>query len=147
MHKLYVRFSGLFILAITAIACSNSPSAPTRATSSGLVSAQLAGTWTLTSIQPDGQSPQVRPAGADYSITFEDGRLSTRTDCNVCSGGFAITGATLTAGPLLACTRAMCPTASFEYAYTTLLSGESAIQSSANSLTLSSARGSIQFVR
>jgi hypothetical protein len=58
-----------------------------------------------------------------------------------------VNGATLTAGPNLACTRAYCPTASFETAYTSLLSGDSIVATTSNTLTLQSARGSIQLVR
>lgn len=90
---------------------------------------------------------QQRPASATYAITFTEGRLSTRTDCNVCSGAFSIAGDTLTAGPNLACTRAFCQTASFESAYTSLLSGDSVVSTAGNTLTFASPRGSIQFVR
>lgn len=90
---------------------------------------------------------QQKPANAAYSITFSAGRLSTRTDCNVCSGGFSVAGDTLTAGPNLACTRALCATASFESAYTSMLSGDSIVATSNNTLTLSSSRGAIQFTR
>ncbi len=151
MHHSSFRFVCTALLAAFASACSQSPTAPTPAqasSASAYVAAQLGvGTWTLTSIQPIGQSPQQRPADATYSITFADGRLSTRTDCNVCSGAYSVNGSTLTAGPALACTRAACPTAAFEYAYTSILSGESVVETTSTTLTLSSARGSIQFVR
>ena len=112
------------------------------------MAAQLDGTWTVTSIHPMGQTPQQRPGDAMYSLTFApDGRLSTRADCNVCGGQFAVNGATLTAGPNLACTRALCQTASFENAYTSLLSGDSVVATTSNTLTLQSARGTIQLVR
>ena len=107
------------LLLLSAAACSDAPTAPTPAqasSASAYVAAQLDGTWSLTSIHPAGQSPQQRPANATYAITFAESRLSTRTDCNVCSGTFSVSGATLTAGPNLACTRAACPTASFESA-------------------------------
>ena len=132
--------------------CSTSslPSAPTAAeppSASANLSAQLEGTWAVVSIQPAGQRVQERPASATYAITFADGRLSTRTDCNVCSGGFSIAGDTLTAGPNLACTRAFCQTASFESAYTSLLSGDSVATATGSTLTLASPRGSIVLAR
>ena len=99
------------------------------------------------SIQPAGQADQATPPGASYTLSFADGRLSTRADCNVCSGGFALSGQTLTAGPALACTRAACPTMSFESAYTGLLSGDSTITLSGSTLVLSSARGVLRFTR
>jgi heat shock protein HslJ len=112
-----------------------------------LTADQLAGTWTLVSIQPFGQPEQATPSGASYNLTFADGRLSTRADCNRCSGGFAISGQTLTAGPALACTRAACPTMQFESAYTNLLSGDSTVTLSDGSLLLSSGRGILRFSR
>jgi heat shock protein HslJ len=139
-------------LASLAIGCSESTSAPTSPSSvSGgpntLTSDQLSGTWNLVSIQPAGQAEQAVPSGASYVLTFSDGRLSTRADCNVCGGAFQLSGQTLTAGPALACTRAACPTMAFENTYTTLLSGESTATLSGNSLVLSSARGVLRFSR
>jgi heat shock protein HslJ len=65
----------------------------------------------------------------------------------MCSGGFALSDETLTAGPLLACTRAACPTIAFENAYTRLLSGDSTITLSDSTLVLSSSRGVLRFAR
>jgi heat shock protein HslJ len=76
---------------------------------------------------------------------FAQGRLSTRADCNVCSGEFALSGQTLTAGPALACTRAACPTMAFENDYTRLLGGNSMIALSGDTLALSSERGVLRF--
>ena len=100
----------------------------------------LAGTWILTSIQPAGQAEQAKPDGATYSLTLTDGRLSSRVDCNSCSGTFALSGSTLTTGPALACTRAACPTMAFENTYTRLLGGKNAVTASGNTLVLSSTR-------
>ncbi len=145
------RFVCTSALVLFVSACSTSPTAPTpeqASSASAYTAAQLEGTWSLTSIHPAGTSPQQRPDNAVYSITFAtDGRLSTRADCNVCGGAFNVSGATLTAGPNLACTRAFCQTASFESAYTTMLSGESIVTATGSTLTLASARGTIQFVR
>jgi heat shock protein HslJ len=108
---------------------------------------QLSGTWNLVSIHPAGQTEQVTPAGTTYALTFADGRLSTRADCNTCGGGFALSGQTLTAGPALACTRAACPTMEFEGVYTRLLSGEGTVTLSGSTLVLSSSRGVLRFIR
>jgi heat shock protein HslJ len=115
--------------------------------SPALTADQLSGTWTLVSIQPTGQVDQSTPPGASYTLTFADGRLSTRVDCNVCNGAFTVLGQTLTAGPALACTRAACATMAFENGYTSLLSGESTVTLSSNVLALSSARGVLRFRR
>jgi heat shock protein HslJ len=139
-------------LASLAIACTESSSLPTSPSagssgSSALTSDQLAGTWTLVSIQSAGQAERTVPSGASYVLTIADGRLSTRADCNMCSGAFKLSGQTLTAGPALACTRAACPTMEFESAYTALLSGESTVTLSGNTLVLSSVRGVLRFSR
>ena len=98
-------------------------------------------------MQPAGQSVQAVPPSATYTLTFTDGRLSTRVDCNTCNGAFGLSGQTLTAGPALACTRAACPTWAFENQYTRLLAGESSIALAANTLVLSSSRGTLSYTR
>ena len=139
-------------LAVLAAGCSESSSLPTSPSagsngSNALTSDQLAGTWNLVSIESAGQAEHAVPAGASYVLTFANGRLSTRADCNMCSGAFQLSGQTLVAGPALACTRAACPTMQFESEYTSLLSGESTVTLSGNTLVLSSARGVLRFSR
>ena len=107
----------------------------------------LAGTWNLQSLQPAGDVDQTTPAGASYTLTFADGRLTTRADCNRCGSAFTLSGQTLTAGPTLACTRAACPTMAFESTYTRLLNGDSNVTLSDGALVLSSARGVLHFTR
>jgi heat shock protein HslJ len=138
-------FVFVFVASLGA-ACAGSPSTPTSPMSA-LTPDQLAATWNLVSIQPAGHSEQATPAGATYTLTFADARLSTRVDCNTCSGAFMLSGNTLTAGPALACTRAACRTMAFENAYTTVLTGNSGITLSGNSLVLSSDRGVLRFAR
>lgn len=137
---------------LTVVGCSDSTSSPTSPSSSAggslaLTSGQLSGTWTLHSIQPRDGAAQAVPANAPYTLTLAEDRLSTRADCNICSGALALSGHTLTAGPLLACTRAACSTMEFEQQYTTLLAGDSTATVSGNSLELSSARGVLRFTR
>ena len=145
------RFVGLLFIASFAIGCAQSTSAPTAPSGIGgsttLTSDHLAGTWKLVAIQPAGQPEQTTPASASYTLTFADGRLSTRADCNSCSGTFALSGQALTAGPALACTRAACPTMQFETIYTNLLSGDSTVALSNQVLVLSSGRGMLRFTR
>ena len=140
--RFFVAFATIGSLAI---GCSES-SAPSSGPSSLTVTAdQLSGTWTLVSMQLTGQTAQAAPSGATYTLTFTDGRLSTRVDCNTCSGVFALSGRTLTAGPALACTRAACPTMAFENEYTRLLAGDSSVSLSDGTLALSSARGTLRY--
>ena len=110
-----------------------------------LAGGQLSGTWTLTSLQAAGQPAQSSPAS--YTIAFADGRISTRVDCNSCSGSFALAGETLTVGPNLACTRAACPTMAFESLYTSILGGDHTAELSGNTLVLSSSRGRLVFTQ
>ena len=141
-------FRSFFVLAIVAAigtGCSQSPRAP--AAPSFITSEQLAGTWTLVSIEPAGQLALAAPEGTRYTLTFAEGRLSTRVDCNVCNGAFALSEDTLTTGPGLACTRAACPTMAFGNTYTSLLTGESTVTRAGDRLVLSSARGVLHFTR
>jgi heat shock protein HslJ len=143
----FFALSGVVVVSL-AVACVATPTAPSLVGESpALTSDQLAGTWNLLAIGPAGEPDQPRPPGATYTLTFADGRLSSRVDCNVCSGAFALSGQTLTAGPALACTRAACSTAAFENAYTKLLGGESAVSLSDGTLVLTSARGVLSFTR
>lgn len=146
-----IRFSSvaLILAAFLASACSESPASPTSPSagsgSPALTTGQLSGTWTLSSLQPTGQAAQASPAA--YTIAFTDGRVSTRVDCNQCSGTIAVSGQTLTVGPNLACTRAACATMAFESLYTSILSGDHAVEVSGNTLVLSSARGRLAFTQ
>ncbi len=149
VNKTVSVYLALFVTASIAAGCSGA-TVPTLSGSTGGSSdlgETLAGTWILTSIQPAGQAEQAKPDGATYSLTLTDGRLSSRVDCNSCSGTFALSGSTLTAGPALACTRAACPTMAFENTYTRLLGGENAVTASGNTLVLSSTRGVMRFER
>ncbi len=149
--RLYVRALFVVFSAAAVAACSSSASNPLSPSpgsgSTTLTADQLAGTWTLSSLQPAGQPEQATPAGAIYDLTFGDLRLSARTDCNVCSGAFSVSDESLVAGPALACTRAACSTMAFESQYTGLLAGESTAVVSGGTLTLSSARGTLRLTR
>jgi heat shock protein HslJ len=146
-----IRFSSVaFILAaLLTSACSESPANPTSpsagAGSPALTTGQLIGTWTLSSLQPAGQAAQAAPGG--YTISFADGRVSTRVDCNQCSGVVSVSGQTLTVGPNLACTRAACATMAFESLYTSILGGDHTVEVSGTTLVLSSARGRLAFTQ
>ena len=141
----------VFVVTSLALGCAESSSTlttPSTSSSSPVLSADaIAGTWTLESIQPAGRPDQATPAGATYTLTFAESRLSTRADCNTCSGAVALSGQTLTAGPALACTRAACPTMAFENTYTSLLGGNSSVTLSQGTLVLSSERGVLRFTR
>jgi len=146
-----VRLAAALVLtAAFAVGCSESSSTPTSPTAAGgssaaLTAGQIAGTWTLVSMQVDGQASEAAPSG--YTLTLGDGQLSSRVDCNTCAGTFTLAGQVLTTGPALACTRAACGTMAFESAYTKVLGGQSTVTVSGNSLVLSSSRGVLRFTR
>jgi heat shock protein HslJ len=143
----------LIVVALTVITlagCTTTATSPSAMTplSSSYVAAQLEGTWILSSIQPTGAGRQERPSSATYTLTFGgNGRLSTRADCNTCAASFSVDGSTVTTSENLACTRAACPTMTFESAYTSLLGGPSQAVVTNSTLTLSSARGAMWLVR
>lgn len=146
-----VRFSSVILVAIALVsaACSATPATPTSPSSGSgsltLTASQLGGVWTLTTLQVAGQSAQ--PSPATYTLSLADGQVSTRADCNICNGALVLDGATLTAGPIMACTRAACPTMQFESIYESILSGQHTVALSGKTLTLSSARGRLTFTQ
>ncbi len=149
MKNIRFSFVPLVLIALVSTACATTPATPTSPSagsgSLALTSGQLTGTWTLTALQPAGQPSQASPA--TYTISFVDGRVSTRVDCNMCSGTFAVSEQTLTVGPNLACTRAACPTMAFETLYASILGGDHTVEVSGNTLVLSSARGRLAFTQ
>ena len=149
MNHIYYIVLPIALTALVVSACSQSVSSPTPVSSpsAAYTAAQLEGTWTLTSIAVAGQAKQDRPFSAIYTLDFNQGRLSTRADCNTCGGSYSIDGSVLTAGPGLACTRAACSTMAFENAYTGILSGDSTMAVTGSTLSLSSSRGTLKFVR
>jgi heat shock protein HslJ len=150
MNQLFSSFLLALLVAALTAACTQSVTSPTAVSSppsAAYTTAQLEGTWTLASIQRAGDAKQDRPFNSIYTLSFNEGRLSTRADCNTCGGSFSVEGAVLTAGPNLACTRAACPTMAFENVYTSILGGDSQIVVTGSTLTLASSRGTLQFVR
>ena len=149
MNHIYYIVLPIALTALVVSACSQSVSSPTAVSSpsAAYTAAQLEGTWTLTSIAVAGHAKQDRPFSAIYTLDFNQGRLSTRADCNTCGGSYSIDGSVLTAGPGLACTRAACSTMAFENAYTGILSGDSTMAVTGSTLSLSSSRGTLKFVR
>ena len=149
MRHLFFSFSLVILVAALTAACAQSVTSPSAAEVAGpaYTAAQLEGSWTLVSIERAGEAKQNRPFDAVYTLSFSEGRMSTRVDCNTCGGSYSVNAGVLTAGPNLACTRAACSTMAFENAYTGILGGDSNIVVTCSTLTLSSPRGTLQFVR
>ena len=144
-------FSVFIIAAAIGAGCAESVSTPTSPSGGSgsllITTADLSGTWRLLTIQATGGSTIPAPDGTEYTLTLGDGRLTTRVDCNVCNGSFSLSGDRMTAGPLLACTRAACPTMEFENAYTRILSGDGTVALSGQAMRVASDRGVLQFTR
>jgi heat shock protein HslJ len=130
----------LLISVVAIIGCSdNTPTSPTPDSVDGV--------WRIISIQPASQAVQTAPVGAQYQIGFENARAFVRVDCNTCTGPFTLNGGTLTIGPALACTRAACPTAAYETAVVSLLSGAHQVSATQHNLSLTSSRGTVLLQR
>lgn len=151
MRSVSLSATILVFLASTINACSSAADSPTSPSSvsgaTALTADQLAGAWQVVSIRLAGQAEQPRPAGAPYTLTFNADRLATRVDCNSCSGGYTISGATIIVFDAMACTRAACPTMAYENQYTGLLSGDHSVTVAAGSMVWVSSRGTIRFTR
>jgi len=138
------RLAGSILLTFFGAACSSAPSSP----SPGIPADQLLGTWSLVSLQPAREPEQATAPGAPYTLTFGSGnQYSTQAECTACSGTFALTGATLSTGPVRLCASVNCQEMAFESRYKMLLTGDSTVALSTTTLQLSSARGVLRFTR
>jgi heat shock protein HslJ len=131
---------GLLIALFLLAGCSDdAPTSPTTGS--------LDGVWRIISIQPAAQPVQIAPVGAQYQVGFEDERVFVRVDCNTCTGPFTVEGNTLTMGPRLSCTLAVCATASYATSVVDVLSGDHQMATTLHNLTLSSNRGTVLLQR
>jgi len=133
-------------VAVVCAACSSqsSPSGP-----GGMVITpdRINGSWTLLTLQPQGQPETGPPAGAMFVMEIAGGRAAVRADCNRCSGPAIVGGTTLTVGPAMACTRAFCASAPLDDVFLRILSGESTASIEGDVLALRADRGILRFRR
>jgi heat shock protein HslJ len=147
-HSVFVVRAALLRVALLMCIAATSGCSSSTSPTIGTISAEgLAGVWRLELLQPAGLGAVLTPSGATYTLTLSEGIASARADCNVCSGRFTLLGDSLNIATGLACTRAACPTASFESLYTQILSGESRVGISGSTMALVSARGLLRFTR
>jgi len=139
----------LLIASNLASACSRAITAPSTVADSPAGSTALSTNtvWTLRSLTQTG-SPEITIAdpGAFTLTLGDDGKIAVRADCNRGSASYTVSGQTLSVG-LMAVTRAYCQSAPLDDQYLALLIGESSVISSANSVQLSSPRGTLRFAR
>jgi len=87
------------------------------------------------------------PPNGDYSIEFDNGRLSARLGCNSMSGTYTQNGNVLDAGPI-ASTRMACPDMEWETQGSAVFTRGMQVQMhDPNRITLSSSGGTIELAR
>jgi heat shock protein HslJ len=114
----------------------------------GEPSGSLVGRWQLEAFQGADGRPVAVTAPERFTVEFgADGRVIIRADCNTCTGSYQADGTSLTIGPLLACTRAACPSAPVDQQYVAALTGTVLYEIRGDRLTIRSQDGSLQFSR
>jgi heat shock protein HslJ len=129
----------LLIVALIILAsCDETPTTPTAQ--------DVSGRWVVSSLQP-ANAATITPPDGSLAVEFDGDRLSVRGDCNICSGGYALTGRTITVSAL-ACTRRGCPVGSLDDPFFDLVaSAETAGLVGGQVLLLEGRRGQIAFRR
>ncbi len=144
-----VRFTAAFIAVLTLLACSGTIAEPSKVTSSPIASLAIETNvvWHLHSIVgADGSLLPIADPSVFTLMLTGDGKVSARADCNRASGGYSISGHTLSIGPI-ASTRAYCATAPVDQRFLMLLGGENVVTASGDTFELSSPRGTLTFHR
>jgi heat shock protein HslJ len=103
------------------------------------------GRWRLNSLRtPEGITTTVNPDR--YTLEFlDEGRISARADCNVCTGSYDTRGSiVITIGPL-ACTRALCAPDSRGNEYVALLNTSKLFAQEGETLVLLSDTGTLLY--
>jgi heat shock protein HslJ len=144
-----VRFTAALIAAVSLAACSGSIAGPSAVPAAPIapLAIQTNTVWLLRSIA--GADGPVHPIADPSLFTLmltSSGQLVVRADCNRASGGYKISGSTLSIGPI-ASTRAYCTTTPVDQQFLMLLGGENVITVSDTALQLSSPRGTLRFGR
>jgi len=136
------------MLSLTACAQSIAPSSTTSSEAPTAAAIVTTGAWKLQSItRPDSTIVSISEPDR-FTVQFADGnRLSLRADCNRGFGGFSSNGNSINVGPV-GITKAYCvETAPLDDEYVSLLNGDNTVTLTATSLQLSSARGTLRFIK
>src|SRR5262245_48619750 len=144
-----VSLTAAFLSALALTACGGTLTGPSvaPATPAASLAIETNTVWHLRSMTDAGGALQAIEDPSLFTLTLTDGgKISARVDCNRASGGYTISGSTVSIGPL-ASTKAYCGAASFDSAFLTLLGGETTATASGGTLQLSSARGTLTFER
>jgi len=144
-----VHLNTALIAALSLVACSGTIQGPSSVPSAPINSLAIEtnAVWQLRSIvSADGSLLTIEDPSVFTLMLTDDGKVSARADCNRGSGGYTISGNTLSIGPM-ASTRASCPTAPVDQQFLALLGGENIVTTSGGTLQLSSPRGTLGFGR
>jgi len=144
-----VRLNAALIAVLALLACSGTMAGPSSVPSAPIASVAIETdtVWHLQSIVgADGSLLTIGDPNLFTLMLTGDGKVSARADCNRASGGYSISGHTLSIGPI-ASTRAYCATAPVDQQFLMLLGGENVVTASGATLELSSPRGTLKFTR
>jgi len=144
-----VHLNTALIAALSLAACSGTINGPSSVSSAPINSLAIEtnAVWQLRSIvSADGSLLTIEDPSVFTLMLTDDGKVSVRADCNRASGGYTISGSTLSIGPI-ASTRAYCTTAPVDQQFLALLGGENIVTTSGATLQLSSPRGTLGFGR
>jgi heat shock protein HslJ len=144
-----VRFHTALAAAVSLAACSGTVTRPSQVPAAPVASLAIetSAVWHLRSLAiADGSVLPIENPSLFTLMLTDDGKISTRADCNRASGAYRISGNTLSIGPI-ASTRAYCATAPVDQQFLMLLGGENMVTTSDSALQLSSPRGTLTFGR
>ena len=144
-----VRLNTALIAALSLVACSGTIAGPSKVPSAPIASLAIETNvvWHLRSmVSADGSVLTIADPSLFTLMLTDDGKLHVRADCNRASGGYRISGNTLSIGPI-ASTKAYCTTAPVDQQFLTLLGGENIVTASDATLQLSSPRGTLRLGR
>lgn len=137
------------VLSLAACAQSIAPSSISSSEAATAAAALVTtGAWKLESItRPDSTVVSISQPDR-FTVQFTDNnRLSLRADCNRGFGGFSSSGNSINVGPV-GMTKAYCvETAPLDDEYVGLLTGDNTVSATATTLQLSSARGTLRFIK
>ena len=150
MTSRFVCLNTALIAVLSLMACGGtvaSPS-PAPATPAASLAIETQVVWHLRSMtSADGQVLAIEDPSLFTLTLADDGKMNARADCNRASGGYRLSGSTLSIGPI-ASTRAYCSTAApVDQRFLQLLGGDNTATASGGILELSSPRGLLRFDR
>jgi len=144
-----VNLTAAFLSALALTACSGTLTGPSVAPAAPAASLAIEtnAVWHLQSMTNANGALQIIEDPGLFTLMLTDaGKVAAQVDCNRASGGYTISGSTLSMGPL-ASTKAYCGATSFDSQFLTLLGGETTATTSGTTLQLSSPRGTLTFDR